>query len=134
MSIQLTKQKAIEEHRKMWNWIADELEKGACTGKCSVTILKDKYCDMNGMSPTNECFCCAYDEQFRINHRNCEYCPIIWDSEYQDYMCEDIDVDTAGLWIQANCLSHRGEYTKAGLIARQIANLPERPNKQGDIL
>ena len=127
----LTKQKAVEEHRKMWNWIADELMKG----KYTVVMLKEKYCDMREVDPLNTCFCCAYAEQIDKEER-CKYCPIEWDSSYSSYMCENKEIDEdidMGLWIYANRLSNQGKYLEAAIVARQIANLPERMEKLGDI-
>ena len=38
--MQLTKEHAIQEHRKMWNWIADQYKKRSRANVCN---LKDMY-------------------------------------------------------------------------------------------
>lgn len=139
--VTLTKKKTIEEHRKMWNWIADQLEKPSKTIK-TVAQLKEQYCDIHDVAPMNSCFCCAYANQIAkkcdpIDKEDCIYCPLIWDSDMTEYMCEDKEekYDSMGLWMRANDLSSvKFLRTEAALIARQIANLPERPDKFYDIL
>ena len=55
--MKLTKQKAIEEHRKMWNWIADQYEKGCVT---DIHALKSEYMGETGLEGRllHNCFCC----------------------------------------------------------------------------
>ena len=136
MSIQLTKQKAIEEHRKMWNWIAEQYENGSTE---EAYMLKEQYCRDHGyFIISNECFCCEYDNQVANNVCDgCKYCPLLWgtESKTSDFFCEYKDT---GLWTRMWQLTRYGstilEHIEAAKIARQIANLPERPDKQGDIL
>lgn len=101
----LTREQAILEHRKMWNWIADELEKGNCVEKIDYLIS-------HGYNPSeikNRCFLCT----FCLEH--CDCCPLQWSetwceyeySEYAEY-CESETLDEKSYW------------------ARKIANLPER--------
>lgn len=126
--MKLTKEKAIEEHRKMWNWIADELEKPEILiTKETVHDLKVRYCNANNWNLRNGCFCCEYDEQFADDR--CMNCPILWGTEdmVDDYYCEcNTHEDIDGLWWESNNLAKDGEYEGASVIARQIANLPER--------
>lgn len=131
--MELTKKKAIEEHRKMWNWIADELLKPETQRKnLSVYDLKGIYCNEQDVIINNNCWCCEYDEQFE---NICKHCPLIWgtESEIEDYFCEgDIDETSKGLWLTADRLSEDGEYVGASELARQIANLPEKPDKESE--
>lgn len=136
MSKQLTKQKAIEEHRKMWNWIAEQYENGSME---SAYDLKERYCRTHGYyHMEHECFCCEYDKQVGTKEDDyCKYCPLIWGTEKEttSYYCECYNT---GLWsriwegtVYKTMNIGRDEAVK---LAKQIANLPERPNKQGDIL
>ena len=43
--MKLTKEQAIAEHRKMWNWIADQISKS--NGIVNIYNLKEEYCDMH---------------------------------------------------------------------------------------
>ena len=53
---ELTREQAIAEHRKMWNWIADNLE----SMKMSVYTLKQMYCNENEWNLLHNCFLCDY--------------------------------------------------------------------------
>lgn len=117
--MELTREEAISEHRKMWNWIADEIEKEKRYQY--IEGLKKEYCDREGYYIRNNCFCCEYTYTKYI----CDYCPIEWKSEVEDFMCiqkyeED---DDEGLY--ALCCNER-DWEEQAKLARQIANLPER--------
>lgn len=141
--MRLTKQQAVEEHRKMWNWIADQLETGQNIK--DVASLKEKYCMSNDFHITHNCFCCEYNKRFNSIY-DCDYCPLIWgtESKVNDYYCElglkayeyniKNDDEEACLWIIADNYAESGEYKKAAEYARKIANLSERPNYEKDIL
>lgn len=140
--MKLTKQKAIEEHRKLWNWIADQFESGV---KDTAFNLKAEYCHSHfkGIDINNHCFCCEYATQVNIevtenNYEDCKFCPLVWGTENKldSYCCENhYDNSLArGLWTLVGKYSNLGEYTDAARIAREIANLPERPNESFDIL
>lgn len=125
--MRLTKEKAIEEHRKMWNWIADQLENGVVE---EVYQLKRRYCKENGFDLMNDCFCCEYNHHFH----NCAHCPLIWGSEefQRNTYCEPEFGESISIsWWKANCHSRNEEYAEAAIIARQIANLPEKPDNYG---
>lgn len=77
----LSKQKTIEEHRKMWKWIAEQYLKGRRVG---VVSLKHEYISCHTDYSADEiqyvCFCCQYAIEQQINdrhsHNTCHYCPI----------------------------------------------------------
>lgn len=78
--MELTKEQAISEHRKMWNWIADKIEKEK---ECQeIGDLKEEYCIENDFLLKNDCFCCEYTKN------NCDNCPIEWKSVLKEFMCE----------------------------------------------
>ena len=75
--MQLTKEQAIQEHRKMWNWIADQYEKRTDLLKITENVedLKAFYIDavFSDEMIEGDCFCCEYDKKFG---GLCDYCPI----------------------------------------------------------
>lgn len=126
----LTKEKAIELHRKMWNWIADETEKqGRIVSK--VEAFAHFYWPDDIYA---HCWCCEYDEQkinseFNISvfyrHR-CYFCPIIWRSKY--ITCISID-SPFHYWDNIYEKGDKADWydvQDAIKYAREIANLPER--------
>ena len=127
---ELTKQEAVENHRKMWNWIADE------TLKRKRKVTKAEYfCEMNvdeDCIPLFTCYCCEYGDQ-KSNFRRpasrcvskCKHCPLDWKSEIDDLMCINKykDGDFKGLFGK---LDFETDYKKCAELAREIANLEER--------
>ena len=158
----LTKEQAITEHRKMWNWIADRLEEAEklkndgnlkSPDLYDVYKLKRKYVENYGSYILCSCFCCEYDKQQYCTdddeRMDCKYCPLLWgtENEMDSFFCEGgtdmsdfkrkyyivffTTFETMGLWGMANRLSGCNKYKEAAEIARQIANLPEKPDKKG---
>lgn len=123
--MELTREQAITEHRKMWNWIADEIESYKTT--INIYKYKIKYCILNKNEYTSEivkyhysCFLCYY------TGNECSICPLIWNSEASEFMCELIkDDDDKGNGLLEKCVRAETWQEQAAL-ARQIANLPER--------
>lgn len=117
--MKLTKAEAIANHRKMWNWIADE------TLRRKKFVDKDDYFETLGITsiPRLKCYCCDYDYNF-INMSRCEHCPIDWNSGSFVLQCMN---NVFFLW-----MSNLYNYKEAAKLARQIANLPERklPNEK----
>ena len=67
---------AIEEHRKMWNAIADYSEKcGRCLDKYEYLAF---YCKDLLVMLTNGCFLCTYGLHNRGNKNMCERCLLRW--------------------------------------------------------
>ena len=116
--MELTRKQAIAEHRKMWNWIADE------TKKRGYKISKKEYLyEKRGFSETlfSDCFCCEYAifASQREEKPICSACPIDWkinDYGARKFCCDSLYND----WRIAT------DPTNAAQLARQIANLPER--------
>lgn len=95
-----TKQQAVEEHRKMWRWIANELEThsvGELAGKYyGLSEMKKEY--MNKFieeHKTNHfvlkcCFCCEYAAQENGDiQTRCIECPVVWPGEGEHlYQCD----------------------------------------------
>lgn len=104
----LTRERAIAEHRKMWNWIADETE------KLKRKVEKSDYFNAMGIDdiPDNECYCC----EFNVYHPDyCdEHCIIDWGC---DKWCLNSYFKK---WLFTY------DWQEAARLARIIANLPER--------
>lgn len=106
--MKLTKQQAIVGHRKMWNWIADEIEKRKHI--CKIINLKMIYCHENVLNLQNHCFCCEYTDSI---DNACDSCILDW----------GITGDCALLYGK---VVHATSWKEQVKLARQIANLPER--------
>lgn len=109
--MKLTKKQAIEGHRKMWNWIADEIEKRKC--ECDIPLFKQCYCCENKLTLISNCFCCEYN----VGIKECLKCPLDW---IETSHCCDND---NSLYCK---LTHSESWQEQVDLARQIANLPER--------
>ena len=110
--MKLTKQQAIEGHRKMWNWIADKIEREE--RRVYISDLKKNYCRENNVVLHNRCFCCEYSIYFDLS---CEKCPVDW---IKTKHCCDNEKSLYNLVINASTWQEQAE------LARTIANLPER--------
>lgn len=121
--MELTKEEAIANHRKMWNWIADETERQ------KRVVLKIDYFFMHGFSrentPASLCYCCEYD---RPRSDSCKECPIDWGSDSSFVMCECRHHlgDKQGFFAKWDIASRENKWKAAAKYARIIANLPER--------
>lgn len=119
--MKLTFDEAIENHRKMWNWIADETEKR------KVPMEEKDYFEENGvLDAFMESFCCEYGSGFVANTSGiakCMYCPIDWGVE--NYGMVDCEEYGSLYYNWKHCI----DYKKCAKYARQIANLPARREK-----
>lgn len=68
----LTREQAIAEHRKMWGWIADMTE------KLKRKVEKEEYFREMGTSdiPRMQCYCCEFSIYYPIGCE--EHCIINW--------------------------------------------------------
>ena len=136
--MQLTKEQTIQEHRKMWNWIADQYKKRR---RANVGNLKDMYLYEKNMGGIyGHCFLCNYagnNESSYGNYAfNCDQCLLQWpvpeDSNIEDGYCVDKYNlnDNYGLYGMLeegyNEKGSRLTFKEKENIAREIANLPER--------
>lgn len=119
----LTKKQAIELHRDMWNCIADEIERSKKV--LDIFGLKRRYCKTAGFGRVMfNCFLCEYAGHVAESYANmCSYCPLEWESKFNEFMCEHNINAGDGLWLK--CCDAETWQEQAAL-ARQIANLPER--------
>lgn len=132
-----TKSEAIAEHRKMWHWIANNLEKTKQTAQSLspsklVGRLKKQYCDMHDLDCTHNCICCEYDCQinrFGSPYR-CTNCPVIWGTENR-YVDGHYCIHPQALY---EIINHTYDINEQVKLAHQIAELYESPNSSDDIL
>lgn len=117
--MELTKQQAIELHRKLWNYIADETER---TKRCISKLTAMQQLGVNPDSVANCCFCCEYASQFDWPLTICAGCPIEWPKLYT-YGETRCSCSYYASWTHAYCSE---EYAAAARFARIIAELPER--------
>ena len=141
------KQEAIQNHRKMWNWIADEIEKEKNLFKYnSLSDLKENYFQINNLPEIQmDCFCCEYVDKYKggwYQSKACVNCPLIWgNEEFVDNnrcFCEgfsfddDMSIDCEekrGPYGKCMDAIYEGNYKEAARQARIIANLSEKPEE-----
>lgn len=114
--MKLTKKEAVRLHRQLWNRIADKtLKEKRCV------VKEDVIEEITDETVLENCFCCEYDGKIRDD---CECCPILWpQKEYCTYVGSPYSE-----W------QRTADYKRAAELARQIAELPERPDSSDDIL
>lgn len=106
--MELTREQAIVEHRKMWRWLAENPEKSK--GDYVLDELIKKGINIKGM--INQCFLCTY------TGAHCESCPLDWGSATN--CCDEGNASLFKKWIHARSIEEKAK------LARQIAELPER--------
>lgn len=116
----ITYQQAVTEHRKMWNWIAEQTE------LYQTCFSKNNYMELTeNTNVISNCFLCQYamrqwQEETWSTQNYCDYCIGIW-SENPEKNCS---VTTYGAWYQAY---RKNDWELAAKYARLIANLPIKP-------
>ena len=131
----ISREEAIRKHREMWNWIADRYEFNGADAPVThlkATFIKEHY---PNDYPLSDCYCCEYAGKI-LNQKiegvtyNCERCPLEWPSTCSELMClyKNNITNFNGLYKEILYYSHPyvAIYKKAAIIAREIANLPER--------
>lgn len=127
--MKLTREEAIENHRKMWNWIADETEKR------KRKVEKIEYFDEHMLDLDFcflHCYCCQYvygdDGDYAVLFTKCDLCPIEWGVKMKNCIFDEycLNGDSPFLKFVDTC---SGDYKTAAKYAREIANLPERKIK-----
>lgn len=136
----ISKEEAIKNHRAMWNWIADQYEKGS---NQRVRFLKREYIDT--MDPNRDerikklyvsCYCCYYaginnivgaDNEYMFN---CDQCPVVWPSYAGEGMCCEGPSGTIGLYeLIEKCMTFYKGFDEVRDIlvklCRLVANPPE---------
>ena len=113
----MKKEEAVYNHRKLWNWIAEETEKR------KEVVLKAQYFYENGLSYIkNDCYCCEYEQEFLDD--DCNHCPILWVSAGEKYKYCVAKSSPYMKWTIASEITQ--DYRECAKYAREIANLPAR--------
>ena len=109
----MTRSEAIENHRKMWKWIAEQIKEGRC-GPGEHIYLKELYIieHFSGCTFRHNCFLCDYSHN---QSDICEPCPLNWGSSNK-FACED---GFYGMWMDTR------DMDEAYILALLIADLPE---------
>lgn len=110
----LTKKLAIELHRKLWRWIADETERRRCF------VEKIDYPPFRHIDVDVACWCCKYARQEigSLTKKTCTKCPIKW--KYGECLGRGRGKGEYKKWENATT------WQEAAHWARVIAELPER--------
>ena len=118
----MTRKEAIAGHRMMWNEIADMIE-------CGIEFSNHMSYKIQALEHMGEqrelisyCYCCEYAQ------KGCEYCPVKWNGEYEDpeSWCFNRNEHSTGEYLDFVKAVACKKYEEAAIIARKIANLPER--------
>lgn len=134
--MELTKKQAIEEHRKMWNWIADAIKnKEDCLLVVShynwksliVDLERNYFLNYKGRKYKDDhtytyCFCCEYEYAYNTSNDICRYCPVIWGGS-NGHCCDEYGEYRELVSLHGYSDENR---RKAYKLALKIANLPER--------
>lgn len=121
--IEMTKEEAVANHRKLWNEIADMLERRERYPTSLKQIALRNIGEKNDIY--NECYCCEYTKG------DCSKCPIVWNNNDRNrYMCENGEDsyydENNSEWLNFLTVMNLKDYDLAAKIARDIANLPEK--------
>lgn len=133
----MTKNEAIENHRKLWTWLAEENKRRINTNEKPAN--KPDYFDAQGIPPSerpaHDCYVCQYAldsarqaspeyPKEDLEWRKCEYCPLDWtnNGEFDDTDCES-EYNT-GLFDEFWYAVKSEDATKCAETAETIANLP----------
>lgn len=131
----LTKEQAIEWHKKMWNFILENENKEGENLKINIKTrreLKETFLKENGFcidDIKNECFICQYSYQQLRNERDinnskemnfCKYCPLDWCHECKKKYCEYSNI------FQCECSMDIHSIHWSNSNPEEIINLPER--------
>jgi hypothetical protein len=113
----LTRSKAIELHRELWDWLTKNPHRRK--------VDWPRWVDYGGPGVTkNECFLCEYSLPLAVDNENnaifmCDYCPLVWPGG----SCEHKE-GNKGLFEQ--WAYEDMDLKKRAKIAAQIRDLPER--------
>lgn len=110
----MTEREAIENHRKMWKWIAIQTLKQKRIVQKEGYLINTEYIGID-----NDCFCCEYTKRY---NDNCVKCPIDWCS-VNNHCCDDGTLYEK--WLEC---SINDDYRESAYLAYKISKLPGREN------
>ena len=123
MNKPLTLKETIEKHRKLWNWIANETEKR------QKIVLKEENPMVQKDKPQSKCYCCQFVIE-QTGCKGCEICPLNWGKRRDGFFSLCTDDNT--LYKRWNFIIRvdNENWEEAAKLAREIANLPLKPEYQ----
>lgn len=139
MKMILTKQEAIYYHKQLWTKLKDWIQKQDITTLDSSMLnnQKRRICSDLGIGIVHyHCVLCEYAiQQNNRNHEGrCRYCPVVWRSTSNEYMCMHTSNDHLddGIVSEMEYLLDEDEVELDDLLymCDVIINLPERRDKK----
>ena len=127
--MKLTKEQAIVNHRKLWNWIANKTEE---RGR---KVEKEDYFRENGITDKVHalCYCCEFAGQFTFSNivvvDRCDFCPIKW-GDNANATCSFDGKGSLNIYNNWRASGIIDDYNNSAQLACEIANLPERSNSE----
>lgn len=117
----MTREEALAGHRKLWNEIADMIERGV--KRDHANYYKEKALEHLGeeRSIAGNCYLCEYadNHEEKISVWSCKFdCPVEWYGGSCMFRKSEYKLFERAIEAQ--------NYTIAAILARKIANLPER--------
>lgn len=89
--MELTKEQAIKEHRKMWKWISRQIMKDYKENYSikDIANYKNIYIENNFENEyiALSCFCCQYARNKNRLQRCVNNCPLYWNAENTEKSC-----------------------------------------------
>lgn len=89
--MELSREQAIKEHRKMWKWISRQIMKDYKETHSikTITIYKKIYLENNFKNEyiSGSCFCCEYAHSKSRFQRCTDNCPLYWNLENTEESC-----------------------------------------------
>lgn len=89
--MELSREQAIKEHRKMWKWISRQIMKDYKEQYSikKIIIYKKIYIENNFKNKhiLGNCFCCQYAMNKSILQRCTSNCPLYWNAENIEEIC-----------------------------------------------
>lgn len=143
----MTKRETMRKHRMMWNWIGSMLKSGLWRNVVNdnyfteaigdiVILLKYSYLNMINEFPIrSSCYCCMYVSSIKSDIMVCDKCPVEWPmiaayrEDYHKWFGSDVDNIVTSCDMSLYRAFFNGDietFEKAGDVAYQIANLPEK--------
>lgn len=125
----LTREKTIENHRKLWGWIAEQNE---LTDKNGYAVTKASFFKEHGIDyediPAYYCYACQYAGELTgsFGPEKCNACPIDWtdNGRLEPALC--VNIEETGLYDRFSKAANENDMRTCAKIAKQIANLPEQ--------
>lgn len=133
---ELTRKEAVQKHKDMWTWLAEQNQLIVENGNDRVAVSKRDYFRPHGVPrkelPENYCYACQYaqNQADKANDTDkCRYCPIDWtdNGRYENRRCVSRKAPKQSLYGRfetANLID--GDVAECARVAEIIANLPER--------